>query len=57
MRAAHNGMGISGTQLDAFMQDFRRALDEKGVSPPDKDELFSVFAPMRSDIVEKKAQR
>ena len=57
MKAAHIGMGISGTQFDAFMQDFLRALDEKGVSQQDKSDLFSVFAPMRSDIVEKKAQR
>ncbi|HEY2517921.1 MAG TPA: group 1 truncated hemoglobin [Polyangiaceae bacterium] len=53
MKPAHSGMGISGEQFDAFLQDFKRALDEKEISRADEDELLGALSPMRGDIVEK----
>jgi hemoglobin len=53
MKAAHGGMGISGPQFEAFLQDFKRALDDKGVSRADENELLGALSPMRAAIVEK----
>ena len=54
MKSAHSGMGITGEQFDAFLEDFKRALDEKGVSRADEDELLGALSPMHKDVVEKK---
>lgn len=53
MKSAHSGMSITGEQFDAFLQDFERALDDKGVSRADEDALLGALSPMRRDIVEK----
>jgi hemoglobin len=53
MKTAHVGMGITPEQFDAFLQDFKRALDEKGVSRADEDEVMRSLLPMRGDVVEK----
>ena len=53
MKSAHRGMGISGEQFEAFLQDFERALEEKGVTRSDEDEIVKALSPMRSDVVEK----
>jgi hemoglobin len=57
MRTAHSGMGISNLEFDAFIEDFKRALDEKGVSRRDESDLLAALAPMRTDVVEKKGAK
>ena len=57
MKTAHEGIGITDAQFDAFMEDFRFALAEQGVSPRDQSELVATLAPMRTAIVEKKGTK
>ena len=57
MKTAHRGMGISDMQFDAFVEDFKRALDDKRVSQRDESEILAAFAPMRTDVVEKNGKK
>lgn len=54
MKTAHAGMGISGADFDALVEDLAGALDKFKVGAPEKDQLLGALAPMKSDIVEKK---
>lgn len=54
MKTAHEGIGITDAQFDAFMEDFKSALSERSVSPREQSELVAALAPMRAAIVEKK---
>jgi hemoglobin len=54
MKSAHMGMGISGADFDALVEDLVGALDKFKVAKPDKDQLLGVLGPMKADIVEKK---
>jgi hemoglobin len=53
MKAAHAGMGISGEDFDALVQDLVAALDKFSVKDGDKQALLGVLGPMKKDIVEK----
>jgi len=53
MKAAHAGMGISGADFGALVEDLVGALDKFNVKPADKNTLLGVLGPMKSDIVEK----
>ncbi len=53
MKTAHAGMGISGGDFDALVQDLVAALDEFSVKDGDKQALLGVLGPMKKDIVEK----
>ena len=53
MKSAHAGMGISGADFDALVEDLVGALDKFKVKESDKNTLLSVLGPMRSEIVEK----
>jgi len=53
MKAAHKGMGISGADFGALVNDLVAALDKAGVKAADKAALLGVLGPMKSDIVEK----
>jgi hemoglobin len=53
MKAAHAGMGISGADFNALVEDLVGALDKFNVKPADKNTLLGVLGPMKSDIVEK----
>jgi len=53
MKTAHAGMGISGAQVDALVEDLVGALDKFNVAPGDKNTLLGVLGPMKRDIVEK----
>jgi hemoglobin len=53
MKTAHAGMGISGAQFDALVEDLVGALDKFKVAVPDKNALLGVLGPMKKDIVEK----
>ena len=57
MKTAHEGIGITDAQFDAFMEDFKFALAEQGVSSRDQSELVATLAPMRTAIVEKKGTK
>ena len=51
MKTARAGMGITGPQFDALVQDLVTTLDKFKVPAPEKNELLSVLGPMKSDIV------
>jgi hemoglobin len=53
MKAAHMGMGISGADFNALVEDLVGALDKFKVGPHEKDQLLGALAPMKKDIVEK----
>jgi hemoglobin len=57
MKTAHEGIGITDAQFDAFMEDFKSALSERSVSPREQSELVATLAPMRAAIVEKKGTK
>lgn len=53
MKAAHMGMGITGTDFNALVEDLVGALDKFKVGQHEKDQLLGALGPMKSDIVEK----
>jgi|SRR5579871_1501716 len=53
MKAAHMGMGVSGGDFNALVEDLVGALDKFNVPQHEKDQLLGALAPMKSDIVEK----
>jgi len=53
MKTAHKGMGISGDDFDALVQDLVKALDKFNVGATEKGELLGALGPMKKDIVEK----
>jgi hemoglobin len=54
MKSAHMGMGISGADFDALVEDLVGALDTFKVGVHEKDQLLGALGPMKTDIVEKK---
>ncbi len=54
MKAAHKGMGISGADFGALVQDLVAALDKFKVPEKEKGELLGALGPMQPQIVEKK---
>lgn len=54
MKSAHQGMNLTDADFDAFIENLVKALDGAGVAQRNKDELLSVLAPMRADIVTKR---
>lgn len=52
MKAAHAGMGITGDEFDAVVDDLVQTLDQYKVPEREKNELLGLLAPMREDIVE-----
>src|SRR5215813_15209256 len=53
MKSAHAGMGISGGDFGALVEDLVGALDKFKVGEKEKNELLGALAPMKSQIVEK----
>jgi hemoglobin len=53
MKEAHKGMGISGADFNALVEDLVGALDKFKVPEKEKGELLGALGPMKSDIVEK----
>jgi len=53
MKAAHAGMGVSGADFEALVEDLVTTLDKFKVKPADKQALLGVLGPMKKDIVEK----
>ena len=54
MKTAHMGMGVSGADFDALVEDLVGALDKFKVGAHEKDQLLGALGPMKADIVEKK---
>ena len=54
MKTAHAGMGITGPQFDALVEDLVTSLDKFKVGAEEKKALLGVLGPMKTDIVEKK---
>src|SRR5206468_34940 len=52
MAAAHAGMGISGPEFDALVEDLIRALDKLGVGEREKAELLGALGGLKPQIVE-----
>jgi len=53
MKSAHMGMGISGGDFNALVEDLVWALDSLHVPQHEKDQLLGALGPMKGDIVEK----
>src|SRR5438132_779195 len=53
MKTAHKGMGISGADFNALVEDLVGALDKFKVGQHEKDQLLGALGPMKADIVEK----
>jgi hemoglobin len=53
MKSAHMGMGVSGSDFGALVEDLVGALDKFKVGEKEKGELLGALGPMKSDIVEK----
>ena len=51
MKSAHAGMGITGADFDALVEDLVGALDKFKVAATDKNTLLGVLGPMKGDIV------
>ena len=54
MKSAHMGMGVSGSDFDALVEDLVGALDTFKVGAHEKEQLLGALGPMKTDIVEKK---
>jgi hemoglobin len=54
MKSAHMGMGVSGPNFDALVEDLVWALDKMHVGKTEKHELLAALGPMKTDIVEKR---
>lgn len=52
MKTAHKGMGVSGADFDALVEDLVKALDKFNVGATEKGELLGALGPMKGDIVE-----
>ena len=54
MKSAHMGMGVTGADFDALVQDLVGALDKFKVGTREKEQLLGALGPMRGDIVERR---
>ncbi len=54
MKTAHRGMGVSGADFGALVDDLKLSLDKFQVPQREQGELLAILAPMKKDIVEKK---
>ena len=52
MKETHDGMGVTGGEFDALVEDLVATLDEFDVPEAEKQELLGALAPMRGEIVE-----
>ena len=53
MKTAHMGMGVSGADFTALVEDLSGALDKLMVGAHEKEQLLGALAPMKTQIVEK----
>ena len=53
MKKAHAGMGVSGADFNALVEDLVAALNKFNVPEAEKNELLGALGPMKGDIVER----
>jgi hemoglobin len=53
MKAAHAGMGVSGADFTALVEDLGGALDKFNVGSHEKEQLLGALGPTKGEIVEK----
>ena len=53
MKTAHMGMGVSGGDFNALVEDLSGTLDKFMVGAHEKEQLLGALAPMKTQIVEK----
>ena len=53
MKAAHDGMGVTGGDFDSLVGDLVATLNKFRVPEREKSELLGALGPMKGDIVEK----
>ena len=53
MKEAHQGMGVSGADFNALVEDLVKALDKFKVGKTERAELLGALGPMQKDIVER----
>jgi hemoglobin len=51
MKTAHMGMGITGADFTALVEDLSGALDTFNVGQHEKDQLLGALAPLKSEII------
>ncbi len=52
MKTAHAGLGVTGPQFDALVEDLVKALDKFNVPAQEKGELLGALGPLKPQIVE-----
>jgi hemoglobin len=53
MKTAHMGMGVTGADFNALVEDLVGALDKFKLGEKEKGDLLGALGPMKTDIVEK----
>ena len=53
MKTTHEGMGISGAEFNALVEDLVNALNKFNVPDQEQGELLAILGPMQADIVER----
>jgi hemoglobin len=53
MKTAHMGMGVTGADFNALVEDLVGALDKFKVGEREKGDLLGALGPMKADIVER----
>jgi hemoglobin len=53
MKTTHAGLGVSGADFDALIEDLVKSLDQFKVGEKEKSDLLAILSPLRKDIVEK----
>lgn len=53
MKTTHTGLGVSGADFDALIEDLVKSLDQFKVGEKEKSDLLAILTPLRKDIVEK----
>jgi hemoglobin len=54
MKDAHRGMGVSGGDFGALVEDLQKSLNKFKVPAREQGELLAILGPMKRDIVEKR---
>jgi hemoglobin len=54
MKEAHRGMGVSGANFGALVEDLQKSLNKFKVPAREQGELLAILGPMKRDIVEKR---
>jgi hemoglobin len=54
MKDAHRGMGVSGADFGALVEDLQKSLNKFKVPAREQGELLAILGPMKKDIVEKR---